>query len=504
MSDAYAELCRRLRDAHVLSSSAALLEWDQETFMPARAGEFRAEQISMLARMVHDRVTSPEIADLIARCEGDAALLADPAARANVREMRRDHDRATRLPSSLVAEMSETSSRALEVWKLARRDSDFAAFAPWLERQVELHRHEAACHGAPPGGEPYDALLEDYEPGMRSARLGLLFTPLRDALRQLIARAGSGGRPEPSDAPQRIRLPVEAQRAFHHRVAAAVGYDFEAGRLDVSTHPFTTGLAPGDTRITTRFAEDQFVEALGSTLHEVGHALYEQGLPKAEHHGQPLAEAVSLGMHESQSRLWENQVGRSLAFWRWAVPEARGAFGAAFGAFTPEDLFLAVNAVRPGLIRVEADEVTYNLHVMMRFDLERAMLRDDLRVPDLPAAWNERMRADLDLEVPDDRRGCLQDVHWPAGMIGYFPTYTLGNLYAAQLWEAVGRELPDVEERIARGDFASLAAWLRDRIHVHGRRFPAEELCREITGRPLEVGPLARWLDAKVRAVYGE
>jgi carboxypeptidase Taq len=294
---------------------------------------------------------------------------------------------------------------------------------------------------------------------------------------------------------------VERQARFSREVAEAIGYDFKAGRLDVSTHPFTEGLAPGDTRITSRFQEAPFADGLGSTMHEAGHALYEQGLPKDRYHGRPLSEAVSLGIHESQSRLWENQVGRSRSFWNWALPRACSTLG--LDGPDLEQLYRAMNIVTPSLIRVEADEATYNLHIMLRFDLERAMLHGDLATTDLPAAWNDRIRADLGLAVPDDARGCLQDIHWSMGAIGYFPTYTLGNLYSAQIWEAVRKDLPDLDQQIGSGEFQPLLAWLREKIHRHGRRWPAEELGERVTGNRLSHEPLMRYLRGKLRPVYG-
>jgi carboxypeptidase Taq len=500
--EGYGTLLAWLREAQTLASVSALLEWDQETFMPPKAGPFRAEEMALLARLVHERVTDPRVGEWLAACEADGDVLADPDAAANLREIRRDYDRATRLPGSLVAEMSETSSRAMEVWKRARARSDFEAFRPWLGRQVELHRQEAACYGVPEGGEAYDALLEGYEHGMRSDELVRIFAPLRDRLTPLLARIADAPR-RPDTSLQEAVFPVEAQAAFSRFVAEALGYDFEAGRLDVSAHPFTSGLAPGDTRITTRYSASRFADALGSTMHEVGHALYEQGLPKENRTGEPLAEACSLGIHESQSRMWENQVGRSRPFWAWALPAARRILGPALDRWGLEALYGCVNAVQPSLIRVDADEATYNLHVMLRFDLERAMIRGDLAAQDVPGAWNERMRADFGLEVPDDARGCLQDVHWSGGMIGYFPTYTLGNLYAAQLWETAEASIPSLADDLGEGRFAGLLGWLREHVHRHGRRFTAPELCVRVTRRPLSHEPLLRYLEGKLLPIYG-
>ena len=501
MSDHYTTLTRRLREIATLGTVGELVAWDQETMMPRSAAPFRAEELAVVSSLVHEKATAPALGDLIAACEADATLITDPAVAANLRDIRRDYDRARTLPTALVAEISETSSLAMEAWKLARENDAFADFAPWLEKQLTLQRQKAECYGTPPGGELYDALVEDYEPGMRSAEIERLFGPLREGLQPLIeAIAASPDRIDP--VLERMPLPPARQHVFNHTVLTQIGFDLTAGRIDVSTHPFSTGLGPGDTRITTRYRDDGFLDSLGSTMHEAGHGLYEQGLPKAERLGQPAAEALSLGWHESQSRLWENQVGRSRAFWTWAGPVARGIFGDAVSRFTDEDFYRAVNIVRPNLIRVESDEATYNLHIMLRFDLERAMIRGDLSVADLPGAWNDRIASDLGLRVPDDTRGCLQDVHWSMGSIGYFPTYTLGNLYSAQLWDAVVAAMPDINERMQEGDFSALLDWLRENVHAHGRRFPATELSMRATGQPLGSTSLLRYLSTKLRPLY--
>jgi carboxypeptidase Taq len=470
--------------------------------MPPRAAPFRAEEMALVARLEHERFTDPRIGDLLSACEADASLAADERACANLREIRRDYERAQKLPTDLVTELTRTCSEALEAWREARRASDFPSFRPWLERVVALTVRKAECYGAPPGGELYDALLDEYEPGMTAVEVERIFGPLRAALTPFIAELVRSPR-KPDSAPHQVKLPVSTQREFSHFVAERIGFDFSAGRLDVSTHPFTEGLAPGDTRITSRYAEDHVTDALGSTMHEAGHALYEQGLPKEALHGQPLAQAAGLGIHESQSRMWENQVGRSRAFWEWALPEAKRFFGALLAQFSVDQFYASVNRVAPSLIRVEADEATYNLHVMLRFDLERALVRGDLRVADLPGAWNRRIETDLGLAVPDDRRGCLQDIHWSSGAIGYFPTYTLGTLYAAQFWEAIRATIPDLDARMARGEFAALLAWLRENIHAHGRRHRAPELCRRLTGAPLGHAAMMRHLEGKLRPIYG-
>ena len=499
---AYVELCRELRRTATLAALVEQLSWDQETMMPPAGASFRAEQTALVARLAHQRFTAPRIGELLDACEADETVRDDELARANLREMRRDWERARKLPEDLVAEMNETSSRAMEAWKLARASSDFASFRPWLERQVELNRRKAACWGHPPGGEPYDALVDDFEPGMTGKRIEAIFRPLRAALTPLIA-AVAAARRCPDPAPSRIEVPEARQRRLMLAVLERIGFALDAGRLDVSAHPFSIGFGPGDTRITTRYRPDGVLEALGSTLHEAGHGLYEQGLPKAERFGEPLSQPVSLGIHESQSRLWENHVGRSRVFWSWAIGEAGRLLDGEWQHLDAQAVYEAVNTVEPSLIRVEADEATYNLHVMLRFDVERAMIRGDLAPKDLPGAWGERVRGDLGLEVPDDRRGCLQDVHWSMGAFGYFPTYTLGSLYAAQFWEAACEAIPDLGDVIAAGRFEELLGWLRRELHAHGRRYAAEELCRRVTGRPLGHEALLRHLTSKLEPIYG-
>ena len=500
---AYAELLRLLREAATLQSVNALVGWDQETQMPPRAAPLRAEQSAILSALVHERRTSPRLGDLLAECEVDPALADDPLATANLREIRRDFDRATRLPPDLVRETAETTTRAMHVWREARERSDFAAFAPWLEKVVALNRRTADAVGWPEGGERYDALLDAYEPGMTTAEITRTFDALRAGLAPLIrAVAESGVRPD--TAWQQAPIPVARQIAFNRALVGKMGFDLDGGRLDESTHPFCEGVGPGDTRLTSRYAEDQFVSALASTMHETGHALYEQSLPKDQRFGEPLGESASMGIHESQSRMWENLVGRSRPFWEWVLPELRAAFASpVLDALDVETAYRGMNVVQPNLIRIESDEATYNLHIMLRFDLERALLSGDLSVADLPAAWNDRIRADLGLEVPDDARGCMQDIHWSMGAFGYFPTYTLGNLYAAQFWNTLRGALPGLDDDVRRGEFGGLLAWLRENVHAHGRRFTVPELCERITGRRPGHEPLLAYLRAKIEPIYG-
>jgi len=497
---AYDELVALSRSAAVLNSVASLLSWDQETYMPDGAAAARAEQQEMLAGLCHERRTDPRLGELISACERNGAA-SDPAVAAALREFRRDYDKATKLPRELVAELAKVGSQAQQVWKDARRTSDFPRFAPWLEKMLTLARRKAECYGWPDDGEPYDALLDEYEPAMRTAEIEAIFTPLAQRLATLIADLATGTPPDTSILSARV--PAAKQHEFGLFVIRSIGFDLETGRLDTTTHPFCEGLAPGDTRLTTRYAEDHFTGALYGTLHEAGHGIYEQGLPKAEHYGTPLGEAVSLGIHESQSRMWENFVGRSREFWHWALPFARDTLGGALADATVEQLYRAVNTATPSFIRVEADEATYNLHIMIRFEIERALIKGDLKVNDVPGVWNEAYKRYLGLDVPDDRNGCLQDVHWSFGLMGYFPTYCLGNLYCAQLWEQIKRDIPDLPERIGHGDFAPLKDWLNKNVHAWGRRYPAKELCKRVTGEPLSAEPLLRHLEGKLRPIYG-
>lgn len=503
----YADLCQLVREASTLGSISSLLNWDQETYMPEAGVDARAQQQGLLAGIVHERRTHPRIGELLAACESEvgSAIEAGSAEAANIREMRRDYNLATKLPKSLVEEWAITTSKASEEWKHAREKSDFKKFAPWLAKVMDLCKQKAACYGIPAGGEAYDALINEYEPGITAAQIEQVFTPLRARLSDLIARVAAS-KAKVSTKILSSKVPADAQHAFGLEVLAAMGFDLKAGRLDTTTHPFCSGIAPGDTRLTTRYRDEKFTDALYGTMHEMGHGLYEQGLPKmGPNSGTPLANDISLGIHESQSRMWENFVGRSRPFWQWALPKVKKQFGPhakAFKAAKVEDLYCAVNTCTPSFIRVEADEGTYNLHVMIRFEIERGLLSGSLAVKDVPAAWNAKYKEYLGVKVPDDRRGCLQDVHWSFGLVGYFPTYTLGNLYAAQFWETINKKIKDLPKRLAAGDFAPLKKWLNTNIHAHGRRYRAAELCEKVTGKPLSADPLMRHLEGKLSEVY--
>jgi len=492
-----------IREGRLLESTASILSWDQETMMPREGVEHRSRQMSQLATLSHALLTDPRIGDWLGAAEKECADL-DPFSpeRSNLRGIRRDFERAVKLPASLVAELAEVSSKAQHEWAEARRDSDFPRFRPWLEKIVELNRRKAECYGWDrSGGEAWDALADGFEPGCTAKMVEGVFTPLRARLRALLDRLDGAPR-KPSNAFNEWPLPIEAQERFVRMVAEKIGFDFNRGRLDRSTHPFCGGSHCRDVRMTTRFSPTCVLDGLGSTMHESGHGMYEQGL-SSQAIGLPMGEAVSLSIHESQSRLWENQVGRSRAFWQWCTGTLPGFFGSACDRFGVEEIYAAANVVERGFIRVDADEATYNMHVIVRFHLERALVGGSLAVKDLPAEWNRLYKEEVGVVVPDDRRGCLQDVHWSMGAIGYFPTYTLGTLYAAQFFEAVERDIPGVKDGFAKGEFEPLLRWLNASIHAHGRRYLPEELCRKVTGSPLSADAFMRHLEGKLGPLYG-
>jgi carboxypeptidase Taq len=497
---AYTNLIHATREASLLASCAELLGWDEDTYMPTGGVAHRGRQMALLAGLVHGRQTDPRLGDWLAAVE-DTPLVADPlsAQAVNVRELRRLYDRACRVPRRLVEELAQVTTTAQKEWAVAQRRADFNRLRPWLEKIVALKREEADATGWQT--EPYDALVDDYEPGATAAMLTRLFAALREELAPLLAGIVASPR-QANAAILTRRYPLQRQRSFAQRAAAALGFDFAHGRLDSTTHPFFAAIGPGDVRITTRYALYQFGRAFFATLHEVGHGLYEQGLP-AEHHGTPMGQAASLGVHESQARLWENAVGRSRGFWQHFFPTARQMFPTALRDVSEEDFYRAVHHVAPSLNRVEADEVTYNLHIAVRFELERAMIHGELRPADLPAAWAEAYRRYLGVVPADDGAGCLQDGHWAAGMFGYFPTYTLGNVFAAQLIERAAAALGDIDGLFARGEFVGLRDWLRQHVYQQGSRFAAAALIEHVTGQPLEHGSLVRALWRTYGELYG-
>lgn len=495
------ELYQLLTQSELLGSCASVLSWDEQTCMPAGGAEHRANQLGLLAGLTHERRTSPRIGEVLSELESGGDL-GDPHGdlASNVREARRTWNRATKLPRRLVEELTRTTSLAQQVWKEARKDKAFSVFQPWLDKLIGLKREEAAAIGYA-GGVPYDALLDEYEPGARSVDILAVFAPLRDELVKLVAAIQSSGRQPRNELLER-HYPIEAQQVFAEAAAKLIGFDFERGRIDRSAHPFCSAFGPGDCRLTTRYHDHHFSSAFFGVLHEAGHGIYEQGLPP-EAFGLPLGQAVSLGIHESQSRLWENFVGRGRAFWNYLYPHARTAFPVALGSTPLEQFYAAINDVHPSFIRVEADEVTYNLHIMLRFELEVKLLDGSLAAADVPTAWNETFRNYFEITPPDDSVGCLQDIHWSAGLMGYFPTYALGNMYAAQFFESAEAAQPDLQTLFASGQFRPLKSWLNEQIHRHGRRYTATDLVQVVTGRPLSADPLVKHLWNKYAELYG-
>ncbi|HLN30649.1 MAG TPA: carboxypeptidase M32 [Gemmataceae bacterium] len=497
---AYAELIQRIKEWSLLGSCGHMLGWDERTYMPRLGSNHRAEQMALLARMTHEMLTAPEIGQLLAEVEGTPLVRekdSDPAA--NVREIRRSYDRAVKLPKELVEELARVTTRAQQVWQEARQANDFSAFAPSLKKIVTLKQQEAAAIGYQ--GSPYDALLDEYEPGATAAEITRVFKDLRAELTPLVGAILASSRKPPREILERT-YPIERQEAFGRSAAAAIGFDLEGGRIDVTTHPFCSGIGPGDCRITTRYNPTHFNDAFFGILHEAGHAIYDQGLDPA-HFGTPLGSAISLGIHESQSRLWENQVGRSRPFWEHFFPKAKQTFKETLGDVTLDDFFFAINDVHPSYIRVEADEATYNMHVILRFELEQALVTGDLDPDDVPAAWDEKFEKSLQLRPPTNALGCLQDIHWSMGGVGYFPTYTLGNLYAAQFMDQARQDLGDLDGDFRRGEFGRLKGWLNEKIHRPGQRYRAGELCQRITGKPLSHKPLLSYLRKKYAPLYG-
>lgn len=499
---AYDELIRRSRELSTLASCSSLLGWDEQTYMPVGGAEHRAGQLALLAGLHHERATDPKLGGLLAEVEG-SGLIADPISvpAVNVRELRRSYNRLTRLPRTLVEELARSTSRGHQEWVAARHERDFSRLKPSLEIIFALKRNEAECLGYQ--DTAYDALIDEYEPGAKSKDLAVLFASLRTELVPLVAGiADSKSKTKPNRTILNREYVVDRQKVFGEAVAAAVGFDFQRGRLDTTEHPFCSGIGPGDTRITTRYDPKNFADAFFGILHEVGHGLYDQGLDLV-HHGTPMGEAVSLGIHESQSRMWENVVGRSRPFWAYWFPIARQIFREALTDVTPETFYAAINVVEPSLIRVQADEVTYNLHIMIRFELEAALLKGDLAVADLPLAWDEKYQHYLGVVPKHHAEGCLQDIHWSAGLIGYFPTYSLGNMYAAQFFNKAEAALGGLSGPFSKGDFAGLLEWLRSNIHSEGQRFRAADLALKITGSPPDHRPLVQMLKAKYGELYG-
>ncbi|WP_426745219.1 carboxypeptidase M32 [Myxococcus faecalis] len=490
-------LLSRMQELKDLQGLIGLATWDQETYLPSKAGPARAQQLSTLQGLHHERLVDPRLGEALSKASVDPGLTGDEQAMVAV--LQREREREVRVPAALVRALAEAQSHGLHAWREARKERRFARFQPALQRLLSLRREQADAYGH--DGERYDALLEGYEPGMRVSRLTPVLTALREQLVPMVGKlTGTGKRPRPVFDGR--RFDKDAQWRFTLKLLEDIGFDLEAGRQDLSIHPFTGGTHALDVRLTTHVDESNPLSAIFSTIHEAGHGLFEQGFAP-ELHRTPLAASPSMGLHESQSRLWENQVGRGRPFWEHYFPLLRDSFPEALKGVDLEDFLAAVNEVRPSLIRIESDEVTYNLHIAVRYELELLLFRDALPLDDVPAAWNERMERYLGVTPPDDTQGVLQDIHWAWGELGYFPTYSLGNLYAASLYRVAGRELPDLDAQLRQGKMLSLRDWLRERVHRHGFRLPAEERMRVVTGQGLTDADFLTHLRSKYGVLYG-
>lgn len=489
-NSAYENLIEYIKTTSALEEIGGVLEWDQEVMMPRKGNAQRSEQSAALAAAIHTRRTDTKFADLIAAVDPSGT---DKAVKMNVSEAQRTYDRATKIPPSLATEIARVTSASQQVWADARAANKFTDFAPTLEKVLDLKRQEAACLS---DGDPYDALLDDFEPGMKSEPLAELLGRLRPGLTELRGKIAEKG----MDVPQVKGLfSADTQMAVARRLADAFDFDWEAGRLDLSVHPFSSG-GNNDSRITTRVSEDDVFNCYYSTIHEVGHSKYEQGMP-LDMAGTPAGKYASMGVHESQSRLAENQIGRSREFTSWmydVLVEEMGDFGLANG----EELYRAANRVETGFIRTEADEIHYNLHVLLRFELERALVRGDLQVADLEGVWNETFKRDFGIEVPDAANGVLQDVHWSVGLFGYFPTYSLGNIYAGELYASLRADTPSLDAEIAKGDTKSAMAWMGKNIHQKAHISTPEQTIADAVGHKPTEKPLLAYLEKKFSDLY--
>lgn len=499
MEPKFEELQTRLREINDLEAAAALLNWDQTTYMPPGGAEARGRQLATLARVAHEKFTDDAIGRLLDDLRPfEASQPYDSAEASLLRVVQHDYERAIKVPAAFLTELYTHAAASYEAWARARPANDFNAVAPMLEKTLDLSRRYAEFF---PGYEHIaDPLIDESDQGMQAASVRALFRELRDQLVPLVQAITA--QPPADESCLKLRYPEDQQRAFGEAVIKRYGYDFSRGRQDKTLHPYMTKFSIGDVRITTRFNEHDLGDGLFSTLHESGHAMYEQGINPA-FEGTPLANGTSSGVHESQSRLWENIVGRSRSFWQHFYPQLQQSFAQQLGEVSLDTFYRAINKVQRSLIRVDADEVTYNLHVMLRFDFELALLEGSMRVRDLPDAWHERMESDLGVAPPDDRDGVLQDVHWYGGRIGgVFQGYTIGNILSAQFYDAATRAHPGIPAEIAQGEFGTLHGWLKENIYRHGRTFTAPELVQRATGSPLSFAPYIRYLRGKFAELY--
>jgi carboxypeptidase Taq len=490
MADALEQLTSRLADRHSLGALTLLLSWDQQVMMPPAGEHHRADHMALLKRLAHEMLIDPEVGRLL-----DEVGELDPETDdgALVRLARRDRTKVLRVPAELASEMARASAEAQSVWRQAKTTSDFELFLPVLQRQIDLRRRYIECIDSE--GEPYDVLLDDFEPEMKSADVTRIFNEIKPELVRLIAELRSR---DVDDSFLKGQFPIDRQVELSRDVVDLFGHRPDSWRIDPTVHPFAAGAGIDDIRITTYYFENE-LKSLFATMHEYGHGLYEHQLPRHLAH-LPVGSHASLGLHESQSRLWENLVGRSLPFWRFYYPRLQSFFPEQFDDVDLERFYAGVNRVQPGLIRIEADEVTYGMHVILRFELEQDILHGRVELRDLPRIWNERMDEYLGVEVPDDAHGVLQDVHWALGLIGYFSTYLLGTVMSVQLWEKAIETVPDLEEQIEQGEFDALRGWLEQNLHALGRKYPPQEALRRATGSTIDAKPYLAYLKRKYGA----
>ncbi|MDQ6776469.1 MAG: carboxypeptidase M32 [Actinomycetota bacterium] len=500
MTEILKELRRHLAELTDLRNTAMLLQWDQQTMMPPRGAELRADELGTVQRLLHERFVSAHTGRLLDEAEDECGNFPSDSDDARlIAVVRRRWEKARRVPSGLAAELAHAASTGQEAWVDARARSDFAAFLPYLRRGLELKHRYIECFED--YDTPYDVLLDDFEPGLRSAEVTALFAELKDELVPLIAAVSE--RPDAvDDSCLHGTFPLDGQRRLVLDVVSRMGYDPAGWRLDDTVHPFATSLGSNDVRITTRWDESFLPMGLFGAMHECGHGLYEAGIDPGLRRT-PLGTGEALGLHESQSRMWENMVGRGRPFADYLAPRIAEVFGGPLSSLEPEGFYRAINRVHPTFIRVEADEATYGLHIILRFELEQELIEGGIDIEDLPAAWNERFQRYFGVEVPDDAHGVLQDVHWAAGLIGYFPTYAIGNLVAGQLWQRVRTDLPDLDAQMSAGELSELREWLREHVHRHGSKWSAREVLERVTGAPIVVAPFVTYLKDKVGAVYG-
>lgn len=500
MSEKFDELKQRLATISDLHNAEALLSWDQQTYMPPKGAQPRSLQMATLGRLAHEYFISDDIGKLLDAVADETAPLGYDSDEASlVRVTRRDYAKAKRVPAAFVEEMTRTASIGLEAWTQARKESNFKIFKAHLEKIVELQIQLANYLGYTE--RIYDALLDQFEPGMTTNQVEAIFKPLRTDLSALV-RAIAQKTDAVSDACLHREYAEQKQWDFGIAVIQKIGFDFQSGRQDKSAHPFTTGFGIGDTRITTRVDQKFLPSMLFGTIHETGHALYDMGY-RPELDRTPLGGGASLGAHESQSRLWENVVGRSRGFWKYWFPRLRAVFPAALADQDAESFYRAVNQVAPSFIRVEADEVTYSLHIMLRLEIENLLIEQKIKVAEVPEVWNAKMQEYLGITPPNDAQGCLQDIHWSYGSIGYFATYSLGSMFAVQLYETARRAIPTLAEQIEQGEYAALLGWLRQNLHTHGRKFTLDELAKKITGESLQAHSYVAYLKSKYGEIYG-